>query len=235
LRIEDHDRQRCRPEYDVALLEDLDWLGFVADVGPIRQTDPAAMSAYRDATRQLVDAGHVYGCDCTRATFSAWAAAHGRAWSGGGCPGACQSRGVDGPILRVALGDGQEGWHDRRLGEIDGPIASGGDLAIRDRHGNWTYSLCVVVDDLRQGVDLVVRGEDLVAATPDQIRLGALLGRSDPPAYLHHPLILRPDGSKLSKSAGDTGVGELRRAGRSASEVIGLATTATGWSTPGPG
>ena len=58
-------------------------------------------------------------------------------------------------------------------------MAAAGDLSIRDRHGNWTYGFAVVVDDLRQGVDLVVRGRDLLDATPDQIRLGALLGRDD--------------------------------------------------------
>jgi glutamyl-Q tRNA(Asp) synthetase len=86
----------------------------------------------------------------------------------------------------------------------------------------------VVVDDDRQGVDLIVRGRDLLAATPAQIRLGRLLGRDRPAAYLHHPLIVRPDGRKLSKSAGDTGVRELRAAGWTAAEVIGAAATAMG-------
>ena len=87
----------------------------------------------------------------------------------------------------------------------------------------------MVVDDIRQGVDLVVRGEDLVEATAAQIRLGRVLGRGSPPAYAHHPLMRRPDGSKLSKSAGDTGVRELRAAGRSPSDVIALAASATGY------
>jgi glutamyl/glutaminyl-tRNA synthetase len=98
-----------------------------------------------------------------------------------------------------------------------------GDLPIRDRHGHWTYGFCVVVDDLRQGIEVVVRGRDLLHATPAQIRLGRLLGREGAPAFLHHPLIRRPDGSKLSKSAGDTGVRELRAAGHTADEVRALA------------
>jgi glutamyl-tRNA synthetase len=98
---------------------------------------------------------------------------------------------------------------------------------VRDRHGNWTYGFCVVVDDMRQGVDLVVRGEDLLAATAAQIRLGRSLGRGTPPAYAHHPLIRRPDGSKLSKSAGDTGVRELRAVGHTPSEVVALAAQVT--------
>lgn len=104
----------------------------------------------------------------------------------------------------------------------------GGDLPVRDRHGDWTYGFCVVVDDLRQGVDLVIRGQDLLHATPAQIRLGQILGRERPPVFLHHPLIRRPDGSKLSKSAGDTGVRELRTAGRSAPDVIALAAESIG-------
>jgi glutamyl-tRNA synthetase/glutamyl-Q tRNA(Asp) synthetase len=78
-------------------------------------------------------------------------------------------------------------------------------------------------------VDLVVRGRDLLEATPAQIRLARLLGRVTPPEFLHHPLILRPDGSKLSKSSGDTGVRELRAGGQSAQEVVALAAGLSGY------
>ena len=109
LRIEDHDRQRCRPEYDAALLEDLAWLGFVADAGPVRQSDDDA--PYEAALERLRADGLVYGCDCTRSTFAAWAAAHGATWSGPGCPGGCRERGLAGRVLRVALGGGRSaGW-----------------------------------------------------------------------------------------------------------------------------
>ncbi len=231
LRIEDHDRQRCRPEYDAALLEDLDWLGFQADVGPARQSEPDALAAYEDALGRLRGDGLVYRCDCTRSTFAAWAA-NGRAWSGPGCPGDCRRRVVAGPVLRVALGDGSETWSDLLAGPCRADVAPSGDLAIRDRHGNWTYGFCVVVDDARQGVDLVVRGHDLLEATAGQIRLARVLGREAPPAFAHHPLITRPDGSKLSKASGDTGVRELRAAGRSPGEVIEMAASATGYRLP---
>ena len=229
LRIEDHDRQRSRPEFDAVLLEDLDWLGFRADRGPLRQSDGDALAAYDDALRSLADRSLVYGCDCSRATFAAWAETHGRPWSGPGCPGGCRERVVDGPVLRVALGGGGESWMDELVGPCRDDVAPTGDLPIRDRHGNWTYGFCVVVDDLRHGVDLVVRGRDLLHATPAQIRLGRLLGRARPSTFAHHPLIRRPDGRKLSKSSGDTAVRELRDAGRSAAEVIELAATATGY------
>jgi glutamyl-Q tRNA(Asp) synthetase len=229
LRIEDHDRQRCRPEFDAALLEDLGWLGFAPDAGPVRQSDADAERAYAETCERLRGDGLVYGCDCTRSTFTAWARVQGRAWSGPGCPGSCLERRVEGPVLRVVLGGGTEAWTDLAVGASGGSVAPVGDLPIRDRHGNWTYAFCVVVDDLRQEIDLVVRGVDLLEATTTQIRLARVLGRASPQTFLHHPLVRRPDGSKLSKSAGDTGVQELRAAGVSAPEVITRAATATGF------
>jgi glutamyl/glutaminyl-tRNA synthetase len=232
-RIEDHDRQRCRPEYDAALLEDLAWLGFRPDLGPMRQSDPDALPAYADAHARLATEGLVYGCDCTRSTFREWAAGHGRSWSGIGCPGGCRDRDLRGPVLRVALGAGGESWMDALVGPCRDDVAPAGDLPIRDRHGNWTYGFCVVVDDARQGVDLVVRGMDLLHATAVQIRLARRLGREVAPVFAHHGLVRRPDGSKLSKSAGDTGVRELRAAGYAPDEVIALATVAVGPPMPG--
>ena len=232
LRIEDHDRQRCRQEYDEALLEDLGWLDLRADLGPVRQSDPDAEAAYNESLHRLRANDLVYGCDCTRSTFAAWASASGASWSGEGCPGGCRARDLAGPVLRVALGEGSEAWSDVLAGPCREDVAPSGDLAIRDRYGNWTYGFCVVVDDARQGVELVVRGRDLLEATASQLRLARVLGREASPVFAHHPLVLRPDGSKLSKSAGDTSVRELRAAGRSPAEVIEVAASATEY---GPG
>jgi len=226
LRIEDHDRSRARHAYEAALLEDLGWLGFTADEGPVRQS--ADDGPYAGALERLRDDGIVYGCDCSRGTFSAWADEHGRAWHGPGCPGACRTRGVIGPVLRVALGGGSERWMDAIVGPCADEVAPGGDPPIRDRDGQWTYGFSVVVDDLRQDVDLVVRGRDLLHATAAQIRLGRLLGRATPPTFAHHRLVRRPDGRKLSKADGDTSVRELRTGGRTAAELIGAAAAAVG-------
>jgi glutamyl/glutaminyl-tRNA synthetase len=226
-RIEDHDRLRSRPEYDSALVEDLAWLGFEADEGPVRQSGDDR--PYADAVERLLADGLVYACDCSRATFHAWERDHGAAWSGVGCPGGCRDRRLDGPTLRVALGAGSERWMDLLVGPCADDVTPGGDPSIRDRDGNWTYLLCVVVDDLRQDVDLVVRGRDLMEATPAQIRLARLLGREQPPAFAHHRLVRDPDGRKLSKSSGDSGVRELRAAGRSPDEVVALAAAAIGY------
>jgi glutamyl/glutaminyl-tRNA synthetase len=216
LRIEDHDRQRSRPAYDAAILENLAWLGFVADAGPVRQTDADAVAAYREAIDGLAARDLVYRCGCSRATFAAWAREHGREWTGPGCPGACRTRTLPADAtasLRVALGEGAESFEDLLVGHQTGEPAATGDLVVRDRSGNWTYGFAVVVDDLRHGIDLVVRGEDLLTDTARQIRLGRLLGRAEPPRFLHHPLIRKPSGAKLSKSDGDTGVRDLRAAG----------------------
>jgi glutamyl-Q tRNA(Asp) synthetase len=222
LRIEDHDRGRSRPEFDRTLIDDLAWLGFVPDEGPIRQSDDDAEAAYADALARLAADGMAYRCGCSRATFAAWARDHARAWTGAGCPGACRTRVVPAEVAtstRVALGGDDESFDDLVLERWTGPVAAGGDLVARDRAGNWSYPFAVVVDDLRQGVDLVVRGDDLVADTPRQIRLARILGRARPPCFLHHPLIRKASGAKLSKSDGDTGVDELRRSGWSQADV----------------
>ena len=238
LRVEDHDRGRCRPEYETALLDDLDWLGLRPDrpstdelrggPSPFRQSDSDA--AYAAALARLTTEGLAYACDCSRATFAAWDASHRRPWSGPGCPGRCRERrlpvGPDGNV-RVALGDGDERFVDRIVGARSGDPSARGDLLVRGRDG-WTYGFAVVVDDVRHGIDLVVRGEDLLDETPRQIRLGRLLGRSEPATFAHHPLVRRPDGTKLSKAQGDTSIRELRAGGASAEGLIGRAAAAVG-------
>ena len=79
-----------------------------------------------------------------------------------------------------------------------------------------------------RGITHVIRGADLLTSTGRQLRLARMLGRVELPVYLHHPLILKPNGEKLSKSSADTGVRELRRAGMSAADVIALASAALG-------
>ena len=96
------------------------------------------------------------------------------------------------------------------------PLAQCGDLLVRDRLGHWTYQFAVTVDDLVEGITDVIRGRDLLPSTGRQIQLARLLGRSTPPTFLHHPLILGADGEKLSKSRHDTSLRELRAAGLSA-------------------
>lgn len=211
LRIEDHDRQRSRPEYEAAILEDLAWLGFAADGPVVRQSDRHAL--YESALDGLRRRGLVYACSCSRADIT-----------GQRYPGTCAHRNLPeslGTGLRIRLDDTVERFDDVRLGlQEQQPSAQCGDLLAKDREGNWTYQFAVTVDDWKQGVDLVVRGEDLLDSTGRQIQLARLLGRGEPPAFLHHPLIMKSATQKLSKSDRDSGVRDLRARGWSPEQVL---------------
>ena len=233
LRIEDHDQSRCRPEYEAALFEDLSWLGFEADEAPVRQSERAAL--YEEALTRLADKGLVYACDCSRRTI-AEASSPGASELRYG--GRCRSRDVSlaaTPARRVRLAAEEIAFGDLRLGPLSqNPALQCGDVLLRDRNGHWTYQFAVVVDDLAQGVDLVIRGEDLLASTGRQILIARLLGSEAPPRFLHHPLILREDGHKLSKSNRDTGVRDLRAASWTRERVLGAAARALGISDGDP-
>jgi glutamyl-Q tRNA(Asp) synthetase len=222
LRLEDHDRVRCRPEYEDAILEDLDWLGFVPDAGRspvLRQRDRTA--AYDSALARLRSEHHVYTCRCSR-----------RDTGGGPYPGTCRTEPLtdaDSTALRVEIQPGTEEFDDLFLGrQLQEPARQCGDLLIRDRDGNWTYQFAVTVDDFEQGVNLVIRGTDLQTSTGRQIRLARMLGRPTPPVFAHHPLIRKASGEKLSKASRDAGVRDLRQAGLAPAAVIGLAGAAAG-------
>lgn len=217
LRIEDHDRQRSRKEYEDAILEDLTWLGFDAEGPLVRQSERHPM--YKDALDSLRSRGLVYVCACSRADFD-----------GHRYPGTCANSDLPeapGTSLRIRLDASVERFDDLRLGpQTQQPSSQCGDLMARDREGNWTYQFAVVVDDWRQDVNLVVRGEDLLESTGRQIQLARLLGRSEPPRFLHHRLLMKSPSQKLSKSDGDTGVRDLRSRGWSAEQVLQAALDA---------
>ena len=217
LRIEDHDRERCRPEYEAGILEDLEWLGYAPDFPTIRQSERDAI--YRGAVDLLAAQGLVYGCDCTRREIL------GNAPGGAELryAGRCRDRGIrlaDGVGWRVRIDPGVETFVDGILGaQAQDPSAQCGDVLIRDRLGNWTYQFAAAVDDERLGIDLVIRGEDLLPSTGRQIRLARLLGRTHPAVFRHHPLIMKSPDQKLSKSDGDTGIRELRARGWTPAQV----------------
>jgi glutamyl/glutaminyl-tRNA synthetase len=230
LRIEDHDRERCRPEFETGILDDLDWLRFVPDVfatGEFRAGRSAGRQSdrerhYLDAVDSLRSRNLVYGCDCSRKEIEATA---GDAESGElRYPGTCRDRGL--PLgldvgWRVRMEPGSEDFEDALAGpQAQDPSTQCGDLLIRDRRGNWTYQFAVTVDDWMQGIDLVIRGRDLLASTGRQLRLARLLGRTKPAVFLHHPLIMKSADQKLSKSDRDTGVRDLRAAGWTREQVL---------------
>jgi glutamyl-tRNA synthetase/glutamyl-Q tRNA(Asp) synthetase len=214
LRIEDHDRQRSRTEYEAAILEDLAWLGFDADGPLVRQSERTGI--YEDALNLLRGRGLVYACECSRSDFE-----------GQRYPGTCAHKNLrdrPGLGLRVRLEPIVERFDDLRLGpQSQQPSSQCGDLLVRDREGNWTYQFACVVDDWKQDVTLVIRGEDLLDSTGRQIQLARLLGRPEPPQFLHHELIMKSASQKLSKSDRDTGVRDLRARGWTRDDVLDAA------------
>ena len=214
LRIEDHDRQRSRPEYEASILEDLAWLGFAPDGPVVRQSERDAI--YRKALQPLIDRELVFGCTCSRADIP-----------GDVYPGTCRDKEIeltDGAGWRVRMDPGTERFFDDLLGpQEQDPSRQCGDVLVRDRLGNWTYQFAVTVDDHLQKVTDVIRGVDLLDSTGRQLRLAKLIGRAMPPRFRHHPLVMKSPDQKLSKSDGDTGVRDLRAQGWTAGQVLARA------------
>jgi len=236
LRIEDHDGNRCRLEFERALLEDLDWLGFIPDIGVTdefrdghsvrRQSDNRVR--YTAALQVLATRDLEYGCICTRKDIAEIAGDRFGAESP--YPGTCAHANHTGAIARrFRVSDAAESFHDLCLGrQSQTPQTQCGDFLVRDRNGNFTYQCCATVDDWEQNIDVIIRGEDLLSSTGRQLQLARVLGRNTPPLFLHHSLLRRPDGLKLSKSLGDSGVREMRDAGSSREVVLGRAAFACG-------
>lgn len=232
LRIEDHDRIRSRPAYEAALLEDLEWLGLEPDASPTRQSERGEI--YRGALARLGAAGLTYVCDCSRRQILDRDPQDGAEELR--YPGTCRERALpagESATRRVRLERREIAFVDALAGaQVQIPAAQCGDLLVRNRQGHWTYQFAVAVDDQEQGIDLVVRGEDLLASTGRQIQLAELLGSDVPPSFLHHPLLWRSSGVKLSKSKGDAGIRDLRAAGWSPGRVLGAAARAVGLMEP---
>lgn len=235
LRMEDHDQSRCREGFERSILDDLEWLGFEAEPhsrgslgshpSPFRQSD--VPERYVEALARLGSATEIYGCACTRAQLGPADADRERRY-----PGSCRGMPLNREgrcVIRATLPDGVVTTNDLRLGTLaEDPQATCGDVAVRDALGQWTYQFAVVVDDLIQGVDLVVRGEDLVHSTARQALLGRLLGREQPVITVHHPLVADDSGRKLSKRDRALTVRAMREGGASAAEIIELAWGASG-------
>ena len=228
LRIEDHDRQRSRPEFELDILEDLAWLGLEADAPIARQSERSTI--YREQLESLRARGLAYACSCSRREMAQTVPdVPGQELR---YPGTCRERNLawePGLSWRIRLESENVAFIDGRLGpQSQTPSRQCGDLQAMDRLGNWTYQFAVTVDDFLQGVTLVIRGEDLLPSTGRQILLSKMLGRSTPPAFFHHALLLKPDGEKLSKAQRDTGIRELRKQGESPETVLGRAAHAGG-------
>jgi glutamyl-tRNA synthetase len=224
VRIEDLDPDRVRPEQIGGQLHDLAAIGIDWDGEPVRQSERAPEHAA--ALERLRDAGLVYRCFCSRREVrEADSAQHGEAPEGF-YPGTCRDLGEAGSgrraaageehALRLRAGRAEVSFRDRLHGEVTG-VAD--DVVLRRRDGVVAYNLAAVVDDHDQGVEEVVRGDDLLPATAAQAHLCDLLGISRP-GWAHVPLVLGPDGARLAKRHGAVTLTDLREDGLTAADAV---------------
>lgn len=236
-RMEDHDRSRWRPEYEKAILKDMEWLGFIPDEG-LRAADAEHRSSYRQSDcgafylqniRKLKEQHSVYACRCTRKQLQQHQPENSEELH---YPGFCRTEthsSVHKETLRVHIPDDSVSFDDLFLGpQTQVPAQQCGDFSLRDRHGNWTYQFACVCDDLRQNIDLVIRGKDLLFSTGRQILLGQMLGRDSAPLFLHHPLLHDETGKKLSKRFLSESITQMRSDRVKPEEIIGNAAFQAG-------
>jgi glutamyl-tRNA synthetase len=208
LRVEDTDRERSTQEAVQVILDGMAWLGLDADEGPYYQTQ--RFDRYREVLAAMLAAGTAYRCYCTRAELEALRAQQLARKEKPRYTGICRERttprpGVD-PVVRfrnpqsgaVVVEDLVHGAVTFQNTELD-------DLIIARSDGTPTYNFCVVVDDMDMGITHVIRGDDHLNNTPRQMNMLAALGAAVP-SYAHVPMILGPDGTKLSKRHGAVSV-----------------------------
>ncbi|GIT92183.1 tRNA glutamyl-Q synthetase [Jannaschia pagri] len=240
LRIEDIDRARSKPVWERELLQDLEWLGLRWHGEPVRQS--SRMADYGDALDRLWDRGLLYPCTCTRRDIAAALSApqegdtpHGP--DGPVYPGTCRPSGgppsgrrPSGVHLRLNMRAAVDVLRRAGLGdglsfEDTGPVAPGktrtfwqafveriGDIVLARKDFGTSYHLSVVLDDAAQGVTTVVRGADLIEATPIHVLLQHLLGLPEP-AYHHHALVRDGAGKRLAKRDDARSIASYRQAG----------------------
>jgi len=222
LRIDDMDRQRMQPQFIDDIFESLKFLQIYPDEGPADAADfeqrfsqRLRQPLYDEALAKLAQKGLVYACSCSRSEAA------------NGCVQGCKAR-------ALALHESGYSWRldtsndyplrSKRLAESEEIVhlpEAMRDFVVRRKDGYPAYQVCSLVDDLHFEVDLIVRGNDLLASTAAQLYLAECL---EMPAFsektfLHHNLLLNADGAKLSKSAGSTSLQHLRAQGMSTREL----------------
>ena len=215
LRIEDTDRERSTEEAVRIILDSMAWLNLDYDEGPVRQTE--RLARYQELIERLLDEGKAYRCYATREELDALRAQQtargekprydGR-WRPERAAGRNPPPGVT-PVIRFRNPDaGEVWWHDLVKGPISVDNSELDDLVIARADGVPTYNFAVVVDDIDMRITHVLRGDDHVNNTPRQINIyRALLGDGGQlPRFAHLPMILGPDGQKLSKRHGAVSV-----------------------------
>tara|TARA_B100000676_G_C18072869_1_gene845527 strand:- start:526 stop:1380 length:855 start_codon:yes stop_codon:yes gene_type:complete len=234
LRIEDIDRTRCRPEFEVAIFEDLAWLGLAWET-PVRRQS-CHLADYGAALARLQEQGTVYPCFCTRRDIQreinhAGRAPHGR--NGLIYPGTCRHLSDEVRRARIDAGDayalrldsaaafaltGPLTFMDRCYGQVNVNPSLLGDVVVARKDIGASYHIAVTVDDALQAVSYVTRGEDLFEVTHVHRLLQRLLGLPEPD-YAHHRLLVNVAGERLAKRDNAATIQSLRVSGKSAAEV----------------
>lgn len=202
LRMEDVDTGRARLDVEERQRACLRWLGLEWDAETPRQS----ARSYAEPLAALAE--HTYRCGCTR-----------RELRERPCP--CDGAGHREGAVRFRAPQRTMAVHDRRHGVTQQLPSEHGDPILVRRDGLIGYPLAVVADDIRDGVTEVVRGDDLHSFTAVQQHLWLALGAT-PPSWLHTPLVLGPDGRKLSKSHNSSHIDHLREAGWQPDDVLEL-------------
>ena len=233
LRIEDLDRERSKPEWADQVQRDFELLGLTWDDGPFFQQ--GRDEAYEAAFRTIAERGRVFPCYCTRADLHATSAPH--RGEKAVYPGTCRNltaaeRGeresVRKPAWRLLAPDVDYGFTDFVQGEFrQNLMYECGDFVVRRADGLFAYQLAVTVDDAEQGVNVVVRGMDLLVSTPQQMYLQDLLGLPHP-SYAHVPLIVGERDRRLSKRDRDASLEELLKRFGPPEAVIGHIASLSG-------
>lgn len=226
VRMEDLDRVTSSPTHEATQLAALAALGMTPDGPVVRQSD--RFDRYHDAIAELQRQGRVYPCFCTRREIrEATQAPHGDL-PDGAYPGTCRTlsagrrsaleREGRRPALRLRTDGERFAVDDAVAGRYEGVVD---DVVLQRNDGVPAYNLAVVVDDAAQGMERVVRGDDLLSSTPRQMLLQHLLGLPTP-SYAHIPLVLAPDGARLAKRHGAVTLPELAEHGLGAPAVLAL-------------
>ena len=229
IRFEDLDRITSSGDHALRQAEDLSAIGIHSDDIPVFQS--ARFDLYNKAIESLTSRGLTYECYCSRKEVSEAAAAPhgGMALYAGTCRDLTEAeredrRAVRPPALRLRSGDMQCSFTDALHGEVTGVT---GDVVLRRNDGVPSYHVAVVVDDAAQGITEVVRGDDLLMATPAQVLLQQLL-ELPTPRYAHVPLVLGADGERLAKRHTAITLYELEQQGMSPEEVRDMLWTSLG-------
>ncbi len=204
LRIEDTDRERSTPENVEQIFDALRWLNLDWDGEPVFQS--ARVERHREVLEQLLASGHAYRTAATTDDVKAFKEQHGADRGFRGQPS-------DAGAIRLRVPDsGETVVDDVIIGRTSFPNSALDDPVIARADGSPVYNFAVAIDDLDAGITHVVRGADHLSNTPKQLLVVEALGAT-PPRYAHLPLLLGPDGKKLSKRHGAASVQELRDAG----------------------